>query len=107
MIPLIGLLRGGFLIVILLWYSVSVWQAMDGYFRDEFKKYLEKEYKQNKYLKKDMAGKTDSSGDEIVGPILGTVLKESLSNTAVSIIKAEHGDMLKKKTHSSETEKLT
>jgi hypothetical protein len=69
---------------------------MDGYFRDEFKKYLEKEYKQNKYLKEDMTGKTDSSEDEIVGPISGTTCKERLSNTAISFMKAEHGDMLKK-----------
>lgn len=96
MIPLISLLRGGFLVVILLWYSVSVWHVMDEYFRDEFKKYLEKEYKQNKYLKEDMAGKTDSSDDEILGPVPGTTLKERPSNTAVSFIKAEHGNRLKK-----------
>lgn len=69
---------------------------MDGHFRDEFKKYLEKEYKQNKYLKEDMARKTDSSEDEIVRPISGTTLKERPSNTAVSFIKAEHGNTLKK-----------
>ena len=54
MISIAGVLRGGFLIVILLWYSVHVWHAMDEYFRDEFKKYLAKEYKQNKHLKEDV-----------------------------------------------------
>jgi hypothetical protein len=94
MIPLIGIFRGGFVVVILLWYSACVWRAMDGYFRDEFKKYLENEYEQNKHLKEDMVGKTDSSKDETVGPILGTTLKEGISNTATSFTKTEHGDMI-------------
>jgi hypothetical protein len=88
MIPLIGLFRGGFLIVIVLWYSVTVWHTMDGYFREEFKRYLEKEYEQNKRLKEDVVGKTDSLEDENVGPSLGS----TLSNTAASFIRDTHGD---------------
>jgi hypothetical protein len=96
MIPLIGLFRVGFLLVIVLWYSLSMWHAMDGYFRDEFKKYLEKQYKQNKHLKEDVVGKTDSS-DEIVGPILHTTIKEGLSNTVASFIKDKQGDTVGRK----------
>jgi hypothetical protein len=88
MIPLIGIFRGGFMIVVVLWYSVSVWRAMDGYFRDEFKKYLEKEYEQNKHLKEDAVGKTDSSEDKNVAPSLSS----TLSNTAASFFRDKHGD---------------
>jgi hypothetical protein len=95
MIPLIHLFRGGFLTVILLWYSVSVWHTMDEYFREEFKKYLEREYEQNKYLKEDVVGKTDSSKDENVGPILSSTLREGLSTTAASFIKDKHGDRVR------------
>jgi hypothetical protein len=94
MIPLAGLFRGGFLIVILLWYSVNVWRAMDGYFRDEFKKYLENEYKQNKHLKAtDSVGKTDSSEAESVRYIHGTTTKE-VGKTAPSFTKTVHVDMI-------------
>jgi hypothetical protein len=95
MIPLAALFRGGFLIVILLWYSVSVWHAMDGYFRDEFKKYLEREYKQNVHLKADMVIKTDSQGAKTATSIHGTGVKEGSGNTATSIAKTEHGDRVK------------
>jgi hypothetical protein len=54
-----------------------------------------------------MAGKTDFSEDETVGSTLGTTFKKRLGNTVASFIKAERGDTMKKKTHSSETEKLT
>jgi hypothetical protein len=95
MIPLAELFRGGFLIVILLWYSVSVWHAMDGYFRDEFKKYLEKEYKQNKHLKADMVAKIDSSEAEIERSIHGTTVKEGTGNTATSFTKTKYDDTVK------------
>lgn len=67
MIPAAGIFRGGFLIIILLWYSSHVWRAMDQYFRDEFKKYLEEEYKKNKHLKDDVMGIKESTEANKVG----------------------------------------
>jgi hypothetical protein len=95
MIPLAELFRGGFLIIILLWYSVTVWQAMDGYFRDEFKKYLEKEFQQNKHLKADMTTKTDSSEAQTVRSIHSNTVKGGTGNTATSSTKTGYDDTIK------------
>lgn len=95
MIPSAQLLQGGFLIVFLLWYSVNVWHAMDGYFKDEFKKYLEKEYEQNKQLKRDMVGKTDSSKADTERSIHGTTVKEGIGNTETSFTTTKYDDAIK------------
>lgn len=36
------------------WYTFSVWQTVDRYFRDQFREYLEKEYEENVEIKKDV-----------------------------------------------------
>jgi hypothetical protein len=95
MIPLAGLFRGVFLFLILLWYSVSVWHAMDGYVKDEFKKYLEKEYERNKHLKADMIAKTYSSEAESVGPVHGTTFQQQITNITTSFTKPQHVDVIK------------
>lgn len=46
--------RGIFILSILYWYSTAVWKMIDGYFRDQFKSYLEDEYKKNPKMKTDV-----------------------------------------------------
>jgi hypothetical protein len=95
MIPLAGLFRGVFLFLILLWYSVSVWHVMDGYFRDEFKKYLQKEYEQNKHLKADTISKTYASETESVGSVHGTTFQQQIGNITTSFTKSQQVCVIK------------
>ncbi|XP_076628760.1 uncharacterized protein LOC143345484 [Colletes latitarsis] len=54
---MLGLIfRGVFLIGILTWYSTSVWKLIDSYFRDQFRNYLEEEYRKNPRMKSDVQG---------------------------------------------------
>ncbi|XP_033335834.1 uncharacterized protein LOC117226014 [Megalopta genalis] len=48
------LFRGVFLIGILSWYSTNVWKLIDGYFRDQFRNYLEEEYRKNPRMRSDL-----------------------------------------------------
>ncbi|XP_076656099.1 uncharacterized protein LOC143360832 [Halictus rubicundus] len=48
------LFRGVFLIGVLTWYSTNVWKLIDGYFRDQFRNYLEEEYRKNPRIKSDL-----------------------------------------------------
>jgi len=68
---------------------------MDGYFRDEFKKYLEKEYEQNKYLKADMNAKKYASEAEGMGSVHGTTFQPQIVNNADSFTKSENFDVIK------------
>ena len=95
MIPFAGLFRGVFLFVILLWYSASVWRAMDEYFRDEFKKYLEKAYERNKHLKADMNAKKYASEAESTGLVHGTAFQPQNGDIATSFTKSKNVDVLK------------
>lgn len=95
MIPFAGLFRGVFLFVILLWYSASVWRAMDEYFRDEFKKYLEKAYERNKHLKADMNAKKYASEVESMGPVHGTTFQPQNGDIATSFTKSKNVDVIK------------
>lgn len=63
---MLGLIfRGVFLIGILTWYSTSVWKMIDSYFRDQFRSYLEEEYRKNPRMRSDIQAdsvdKTDSA----------------------------------------------
>lgn len=49
--PLTGAVQGIVIFGVVLWYSTVVWRTIDHHFRDEFKKHLAKEYKQNKHMK--------------------------------------------------------
>lgn len=52
---MLGLIfRGVFLIGILTWYSTSVWKMIDSYFRDQFRSYLEEEYRKNPRMRSDV-----------------------------------------------------
>jgi hypothetical protein len=95
MIPFLGLFRGVFLFVILLWYSVIVWHAINGYFRDEYKKYLEKEYERNKHLKADMNSKKHASETESMGPVHGTTFQPQIGDIAASFTNSENVDVIK------------
>jgi len=95
MIPFAGLFRGVFLFVVLLWYSASVWHAMDGYFKDEFQKYLEKKYERNKHLKADMNAKNYASKAESMGPAHGTTFQPQIGDIAASFTKSENVDVIK------------
>lgn len=48
------LFRGVFLIGILSWYSTNVWKLIDDYFRDQFRNYLEEEYRKHPRMKSDL-----------------------------------------------------
>ena len=60
---MLGLIvRGVFLVGILTWYSTSVWKMIDGYFRDQFRSYLEEEYRKNPRMRTDVqSGSADHS----------------------------------------------
>lgn len=59
------LFRGVFLVSILTWYSTSVWKMIDGYFRDQFRSYLEEEYRKNPRMKSDV----QSASVDKIGPV--------------------------------------
>lgn len=66
---MLGLIfRGVFLIGVLTWYSTNVWKMIDGYFRDQFRSYLEEEYRKNPRMKSDLTA--DSAGS--VAPVSTT-----------------------------------
>lgn len=46
-----GVLQSFFILVIVLLYTATVWRSLDSYFKDEFKKHLEKDYKSIQKLK--------------------------------------------------------
>jgi hypothetical protein len=48
------LFRGFFLMGIISWYSMNVWNFIDGYFRNEYKRYLDEEMKRHPQLKPDV-----------------------------------------------------
>ncbi|KAG7213092.1 hypothetical protein KM043_002419 [Ampulex compressa] len=60
---LIALIRGAFLLGILTWYSTSVWKMIDGYFKDQFRSYLEEEYRKNPRMRSDVQGTTAGKAD--------------------------------------------
>ncbi|KAF7392735.1 hypothetical protein HZH66_008568 [Vespula vulgaris] len=58
--------RGAFLIGILAWYSISVWNMIDGYFRDQFTSYLHEEYRKNPHMKTYMKDVNEVGKNEAV-----------------------------------------
>jgi len=68
---------------------------MDGYFRDEFKKYLEKEFERNKHLKADMNAKKFVSEAESMGPVHSTTFQTQVGDFATSFAKSENVDVIK------------
>ncbi|XP_053597802.1 uncharacterized protein LOC103575104 [Microplitis demolitor] len=60
-------IRGVVLLIVIGWYSNSVWKMIDGYFKDKFEKYLRDEYKRFPQMKKDVQEKlTEKQINEIV-----------------------------------------
>lgn len=55
------IIRGVFLVGILSWYSAIVWKVIDGYFQDQFRAYLQEEYRKYPRIKADVerAGAVD------------------------------------------------
>lgn len=47
-----GILQSFFILVIVLLYTATVWRSLDSYFKEEFKKHLEKDYKSIQKLKR-------------------------------------------------------
>ncbi|XP_053979874.1 uncharacterized protein LOC128876998 [Hylaeus volcanicus] len=67
---MLGLLfRGVFLIGILTWYSTSVWKLIDSYFRDQFRSYLEEEYRKNPRMKSDVHGASVGKTDPVAATL--------------------------------------
>ncbi|KYN34426.1 hypothetical protein ALC56_11534 [Trachymyrmex septentrionalis] len=52
------IIRGVFLLGVLSWYSAIVWKVIDGYFQDQFRTYLQEEYRKHSRIKADF----ESSG---------------------------------------------
>ncbi|XP_029175648.1 uncharacterized protein LOC114944076 [Nylanderia fulva] len=46
-------IRGIVLLGVLSWYSTTVWRMIDGYFKDQFRSYLQDEYRQHQRLRVD------------------------------------------------------
>lgn len=63
---LVAFFRGAFLIGILAWYSISVWNMIDGYFRDQFASYLHEEYRKNPHMKTYMKDVNEVDKNEAV-----------------------------------------
>nr|XP_034187674.1 uncharacterized protein LOC117607737 [Osmia lignaria] len=80
--------RGIFLIGILTWYSTNVWKMIDGYFRDQFRSYLEEEYRKNPRMKSDLQGHL---ADKTI-PVVTTTKPETTVAPAPEIIETEHVD---------------
>ena len=80
--------RGIFLIGILTWYSTNVWKMIDGYFRDQFRSYLEEEYRKNPRMKSDLQGHL---ADKTI-PVVTTPQPETTVAPAPEIIETENVD---------------
>ncbi|KYN05668.1 PREDICTED: uncharacterized protein LOC108771497 [Cyphomyrmex costatus] len=50
---LVFIIRGVFLLSVLGWYSATVWKVIDGYFQDQFRVYLQEEYRKHPRIKAD------------------------------------------------------
>ncbi|XP_012276693.1 uncharacterized protein LOC105697696 [Orussus abietinus] len=61
--------RGVFILGVLSWYSTTVWKIIDGYFKDQFQKYLQDEYQKNPKMREDVESYA-SAGKE--GPVSTT-----------------------------------
>ncbi|XP_024888413.1 uncharacterized protein LOC112465203 [Temnothorax curvispinosus] len=73
-------IRGVFLVSILGWYSAIVWKIIDGYFQDEFRAYLQEEYRKHPRIKADV----ESAGAVDKGPVSSALPAEpSLSHGIV------------------------
>jgi len=48
------IIRGVFLLSVLSWYSAIVWKVIDGYFQDQFRAYLQEEYRKHPQIKADV-----------------------------------------------------
>ncbi|KAL7286887.1 hypothetical protein TKK_0018836 [Trichogramma kaykai] len=49
------LFRGVFFLGVIGWYSSSLWRMIDGYFKDQFQRYLEEEYRRNPKMRDNVA----------------------------------------------------
>ncbi|KYQ58076.1 hypothetical protein ALC60_03128 [Trachymyrmex zeteki] len=47
------IIRGVFLLGVLSWYSATIWKVIDGYFQDQFRTYLQEEYRKHPRIKAD------------------------------------------------------
>ncbi|XP_011060829.1 PREDICTED: uncharacterized protein LOC105149834 [Acromyrmex echinatior] len=47
------IIRGVFLLGVLSWYSATIWKVIDGYFQDQFRIYLQEEYRKHSRIKAD------------------------------------------------------
>ncbi|XP_039312163.1 uncharacterized protein LOC105198202 [Solenopsis invicta] len=59
------IIRGVFLLGALSWYSATVWKVIDGYFQDQFRAYLQEEYRKHSRIKAD----AESAGAVDKGPV--------------------------------------
>ncbi|KAL0126667.1 hypothetical protein PUN28_005207 [Cardiocondyla obscurior] len=48
------IVRGVFLVSVLSWYSAIVWKVIDSYFQDQFRAYLQEEYRKHPRIKADV-----------------------------------------------------
>lgn len=59
------IVRGIFVFSVVSWYSAIVWQIIDGYFQDQFRAYLQEEYRKHPRIKADV----ESAGAVDKGPV--------------------------------------
>lgn len=54
--------RGVVLLGVLSWYSATVWRMIDGYFKDQFRDYLQNEYRKHSQMKVDVESRIVDRG---------------------------------------------
>ncbi|XP_076173018.1 uncharacterized protein LOC143149488 [Ptiloglossa arizonensis] len=75
--------RGVFLVGILTWYSTSVWKLIDNYFKDQFRSYLEEEYRKNPRMKSDVQSAPVDKIDPLDATLLPKTTMETMLETTV------------------------
>lgn len=79
---------GAVVVIVVIWYSLHVWRSTDKYFRDEYTKYLQKQYKNNKYLKEEEISKLLQKGNQITN---GKSSEDSPKEKSLNNILNENG----------------
>ncbi|XP_011879534.1 PREDICTED: uncharacterized protein LOC105568448 [Vollenhovia emeryi] len=77
------IIRGVFLISVLGWYSATVWKVIDGYFQDQFRAYLQEEYRKHPRIKANVesAGAVDKGPASSALPAESSLSKSGIAET--------------------------
>ncbi|KAJ8674659.1 hypothetical protein QAD02_010445 [Eretmocerus hayati] len=76
MLPM--LFRGVFLLAVVGWYSNSMWKMIDGYFKEQFQRFLNDEFDKNPRMRDDVLAFSDELAQPTEAPPISAGLEDAL-----------------------------